>query len=556
MKTDKIIIVGGGSAGWMSAATLINQFPDKDITLIESPNIETIGVGENTLAGINNWRMLLGIKDEDFMPHCDATYKVSLRFENFYKLGDGGFHFPFGAVFEEGLIAGKNDWYFKKILDSNVPLGDYATFVYDTMAMVNTNTLTKDNEVLPVFDFERNAAYHFDAVQFGLWLRDHYCIPRGVKHIQEEIDKIDLDGDGYITTLNDKHTADLFIDCSGFKSLLLGKTLKEPFEDYSHIIPNNSAWAVRIPYKDIEKQMVNFSNAEALQNGWVWTIPTWSRLGVGYVYSDKYISDDNALEEFRNYLRFKGLNFQAPIEELSAYAESDDIRRMAPSQVSEKFAGKPTEFKHIKFGHIGIHKRLFVNNVCAIGLAAGFIEPLEAQGLFGVHEFLIKLVKVLQRETVTQWDRDVFNVMCKEGFDNFTEFVALHYALSHRDDSEYWRDITKKSFYDNRILKKIDNPVHTSNIFENIMKQKMEDNRYQLQGGIHTIATGMGWFPTDEITMASATAMDIKDVRQQIENRFSNSVRVRDDLVNFWTTSMKKELTTYQFMKEHIYDSV
>ena len=106
MKTDKIIIVGGGSAGWMSAATLINQFPDKDITLIESPNIETIGVGENTLAGINNWRMLLGIKDEDFMPHCDATYKVSLRFENFYKLGDGGFHFPFGAVFEEGLIAG------------------------------------------------------------------------------------------------------------------------------------------------------------------------------------------------------------------------------------------------------------------------------------------------------------------------------------------------------------------------------------------------------------------------------------------------------------------
>ena len=105
MKTDKIIIVGGGSAGWMSAATLINQFPDKDITLIESPNIETLGVGESTLAGINNWRILLGIEDKDFMPHCDANYKLSIKFENFYRIKDSGFHFPFGGLYEEGLIA-------------------------------------------------------------------------------------------------------------------------------------------------------------------------------------------------------------------------------------------------------------------------------------------------------------------------------------------------------------------------------------------------------------------------------------------------------------------
>mgnify|MGYP003641908617 FL=1 len=125
MKSNKILIVGGGSAGWMAAATLINQFPNKDITVIESPNIPTVGVGESTLGKINDWLELLGIKDKDFMPYTDASYKLSIRFEDFYKKNDGGFHYPFGDV-----IGDKELWFLKKKLNPKTPITDYANQHY------------------------------------------------------------------------------------------------------------------------------------------------------------------------------------------------------------------------------------------------------------------------------------------------------------------------------------------------------------------------------------------------------------------------------------------
>jgi tryptophan halogenase len=164
-------------------------------------------------------------------------------------------------------------------------------------------------------------------------LKNNYSMPKGVKHIQEDIISIEQDENG-IKSLYNKYTADLYIDCTGFKSLLLGETLKEPFESYADLLPNNSAWATRIPYKDKEKELVGYTNCTAIENGWVWNIPLWSRIGTGYVYSDKFIDDDSALKQFKNYLGTEDL-----------------------------------EFKKIKM-RVGIHKRLFVKNVCAIGLAA------------------------------------------------------------------------------------------------------------------------------------------------------------------------------------------
>ena len=504
MKTNKIIIVGGGSAGWMAAATLINQFPNKDIVVIESPNIPTVGVGESTLGQINDWLKLLDIKDKDFMPYTEASYKMSIRFEDFYKKGDGGFHFPFGRPVENEKLGVKQLWFIKKFLDPDTPISDYANQYYKNMALVNNNVLfeNKDNE-LDGFSFQFHTAYHFDATKFGIWLRDHYCKPRGVKHILEDINNIETNDDG-IVSLNSKHKADMFIDCTGFKSLLLGKTLNENFNDYSNLLPNNKAWATKIPYKNKSEELVPYTNCTAIENGWVWNIPSWKRIGTGYVYSDKYISDDNALQEFKKHLDSKG----------SDYSKS--------------------EFKNIKM-RVGIHDRIFVKNVCAIGLSAGFIEPLESNGLLSVHEFLLNLIKIMRRgdqDTISQWDKDSFNLECKTFFDKFAEFVAMHYALSHREDTKYWKDISNKSFYDNRI---------TENSLKEDMATKMGINKfYRSDNGVHCITTGMRYFGYD------VYENDLTDYEKY-------QLAIRNKEMNKWNIICKDKPKLIDYLRDNIH---
>ena len=198
---NKIIIVGGGSAGWMTAATLIREFPNRYITLIESPNIQITGVGESTTQLIQRWIDWLGIELKDFMPHTDATFKLSVRFQDFYKKGEH-YHYPFGDTDTTDHVAGLNDWWFRKILKPNIPNSEYADCICPSMALVNQNK----------FNPNQRFGFHFDAVKFGLWLRDNYCIPRGVKHIKEEVSSIQQDDDG-IVSLNKKYSADLYIDC-------------------------------------------------------------------------------------------------------------------------------------------------------------------------------------------------------------------------------------------------------------------------------------------------------------------------------------------------------
>lgn len=506
MKTNKIIIVGGGSAGWMAAATLISQFPNKDITVIESPNVPTVGVGESTLGQINKWLDLLDIKDEDFMPYTDASYKLSIRFEDFYKKDDGGFHYPFGSVVENEKLGLKQLWFLKKYLKPETPITDYANSLYQNMALVNNNTLFKnENNELENFDFKYDVAYHFDATKFGSWLKDQYCKPKGVKHILEDVKTIETNEDGIIS-LNNTHKADMYIDCTGFKSMLLGDTLKEHFNSYSHLLPNNKAWATRVPYKNKENELVPYTNCTAIENGWIWNIPSWERIGTGYVYSDKYVSDEEALNEFKRHLDKKG----------SDYSKS--------------------EFKNIKM-RVGIHDRLFVKNVCAIGLSAGFIEPLESNGLLSVHEFLINLVKVMKRgneDTISQWDRDSFNMVCKTFFDSFAEFVAMHYSLSHREDTKYWKDISNKSFLKNTIAKNKD--------FELNASAKMNDNLiYRNDGGIHCISTGMRYFGVDVLKDNSAKSNILM-------------IGLREKEVNKWNIICKDKPKLLQFLKDNIHN--
>ena len=494
----KIMIVGGGSAGWMTAATLIKFFPNKEITVIESPDVPTVGVGESTIFQIREWLRSLEIDTEDFIKHTDASYKLSIKFTDFYKKGES-FHYPFGQPDFTNNAKGFNDWWYKKFLIPDTPNSDFADCMFPQMGYVNNNT----------YDKKIPSAYHFDATKFGLWLKDRFCLPRGVKYIQEDIKDIQTDENGIVSLNNYK--ADLYIDCTGFKSMLLSGALKEEFESLEDLLPNNSAWATRMPYKNKEKELVPYTNCTAIQNGWVWNIPLWSRIGTGYVYSDKFISDDDALKQFKDYLG------------------KDDL-----------------EFRNIKM-RVGIHKRLWVKNVVAIGLSAGFIEPLESNGLFSVHEFVHILVRNLQREeNVSEFDRANFNYNCKMIFYNFAEFVASHYALSHRADTDYWRQNLKKDW-----SKEISNQLPTlKKGFLDLVNRRSFAYEYD-NSGYACISAGMHFGPTDIPSILKYNEEGIEKFKED----WFKVTNILNEKKELWDKQAKKADKLYKVVSQHYENS-
>jgi tryptophan halogenase len=511
-RINKIVVVGGGSAGWMTASTIIKQFPNMDVSVVESPNVPTVGVGESTIGGINNWMNLIGVVDTDFMKETDASYKLSIRFTDFYRKGSGSFHYPFGVPNLEGNLEGKNDWYYKKHIYPDTPNSDYAECMYSNMALVEANKIPTDDR-LEGFVFGRDTAYHFDATKYGAWLRDKICIPNGVKHISAEVTKVNTNqSDGIESLVLDNGeliTADLFIDCTGFKSLLLADALNEPFTSYSDILPNNSAWATRPQYTNKEEQLNTYTDCHAIGNGWVWTIPLWSRIGTGYVYSDKYISDEGALQEFKEHLTSKG------------------------------FDAENLEYKNIKM-RVGIHERVWVKNVAAIGLSAGFIEPLESNGLFTVHEFVTKLCRTINRDQyVSQTDIDAYNSACKQQFKSFAEFVAMHYAFSHRDDTEYWRDVGRRTYN-----------INKDSMFNVVDQERFFGHYYTNDyAGLHCILTGLGVYAQDTQSIISRNFPQ----KANWKGFFDQYIDKLNTKKQRWAHTVKDYPTIYNYLKNTIY---
>jgi tryptophan halogenase len=525
---NKIVIVGGGSAGWMTAAALVKAFPNKDIFVIESPNFPILGVGESTLGGINGYCEYLGINEKDFMSFTDASYKMSIKFTDFYEKDSGGFHYPFGNPFVKDTIAGMHDWFYKKYFYPDTPIDDFVKCYFPQAALFEQNkfSLNKYGQ-FDNYDPKWDVAYHFDAIKFGLWLKEKYCFPRGVRLISDTVEGAELSDKG-IEKLKlasgGAIDADLFIDCTGFKSLLLGEYLKEPFNSYSDMLPNNRAWATRIQYKDKEKELEPFTNSIALGNGWVWNIPSWERLGTGYVYSDKYISPEDAKEEFKQYLMSDKILFPRTREEVDAL-----------------------EFKDIPM-RVGMHERTFVKNVCAIGLSAGFIEPLESNGLFSVHEFLFKLIKTLERPAVTQWDRDVYNATVFGMWRNFAEFVALHYALSIRNDTPYWQANAERNYQKN--MHKVEPTTATG--FYALQADKMYNSRTPDLGGITWISVGMHYFMIDKLTIDKEL---LHTSPADSRNRFERMFKEYENRKERWMEAAKDKPSLYQYLKDNIHSN-
>lgn len=527
MKVKDIVIVGGGSAGWMTASILIKSFPNKKITVIESPSIPKVGVGESTYDGINYYLEYLGIDKDSFFAETDASIKLGIEFVDFYEKDSGSFLYPFGIADTSDTLWGMQDWMIEKYCYPEISNQTFAESYFPASFMIKHNTFY-DNEdnVLPNFDPRVHTAFHFDANKFGLWLKNRYCIPRGVGNTVVEIKDASVNNEerkiNYLVTENDeKIYADLFIDCTGFRSLLLGQYLKEPFINYNDILPNNRAWATQIPYKDIENELETTTRCTAIKNGWVWNIPLYSRLGSGYVYSDKFIDKDDALDEFKNYLL------------------SD---KMVSSRTKEEVDS--LSFKDIQI-RVGRHKNIWVNNVVAIGLSAAFIEPLESNGLFSVHEFLFQLVRSLQREFVSSWDIYSFNEKTKDTYEGFVEFVKLHYALSIRNDSDYWIS-NSKTQYDFERLPHTN--VGNANLFQ-MFEQKTKTYIPYPHGGFLTgvacISTGMNYPILDPISARMGEIQyNIKYI-DSMEIYFKNLENKR----NQWEFVAKNSPKLYDYLK-------
>jgi tryptophan halogenase len=425
----KIVIVGGGSSGWMTAAGLYKRFPDYDITLIESSEIPTIGVGESTLPSFTSFKNMLGLDDKDWMPQCNATYKLSIDFTNWDAKGTRvkNAFFDSDELTEDDRTKERAmTWFYKDKIKSShkdLPFIDY-TLSWGPM-------LTSNNKFMSEYaGFQLGAgmnAYHIDAGLFGAYLRK-YTVDRvnniigtvsDVKVVEGNVDRLVLEDGTEIR-------ADLFIDCSGFKRLLASK-VDQHLTSFSDILKNDSAWAVRVPYIDIRREMEHSTNATTLSSGWVWNIPLFNRIGTGYVYSSQFQSKEQALEEYKDFLTM-------PRNGSGASLSKDIIEEL--------------DFFHVDVKP-QVSKTPWTGNVVSIGLTSGFVEPLGSTGLHLTIEGVLNLISTLGSVSggITNIFRQEFNELMYKEWKTFANYISLHFALSRRYDTPYWRYISDKVSY-------------------------------------------------------------------------------------------------------------
>lgn len=419
---EKVVIVGGGTAGWMTASYLKAAFGDRvAITVVESGTIGTVGVGEATFSDIRHFFQFLDLREEDWMPACNATYKLAVRFQDWRRPGHHFYH-PFEQI-RSAYGFPLADWW---LSEGRTDRFDVDCFVMPSLcdlgrsprhlggALVDQNFSEKDGAVgLTMSEHQGKTqfpyAYHFEAALLAEFLAG-YSIDRGVRRVVDDVVDVRLDERGWIdhvvTAGHGDIGGDLFVDCTGFKGLLLNKALRVPFISYQDTLPNDSAVALRVPLDMKKRGIAPYTQATAQENGWIWTIPLFGRIGTGYVYASDYCSPEEAERTLREFVGPE-----------AADAEANHIRM-----------------------RIGRSERSWENNCVAVGLASGFVEPLESTGIFFIHHAIEQLVKYFPAGGGDPRDRDMYNAAIAHVMDGVREFLVVHYRSAARDDTQYWKD--------------------------------------------------------------------------------------------------------------------
>lgn len=399
---QRVVILGGGTAGWMTAAALIRLLPHAcTVELVESDEVGIVGVGEATLPHLRAFIETLGIDEAEFMRATHATFKLGIDFRDFGKKGDSYVH-PFGG-FGRDLNGVHFHHYWRRMQAEGRGDDLFAYSVANVMGARKrfARPAADPASILSTFGY----AYQFDATLFGPFLRS-WAIARGVLRTEGRVVAVEQDGEsGDVTGLRlqsgTRVEGDLFVDCSGFAGLLIGKALFEDWEDWSHWLPCDRA--VAVPCTSPAGGIEPYTRATAMTAGWRWRIPLQHRVGNGYVYSSSHIADQDAADA-----------------------------------IVAALEGTPLADPRLLRFRAGRRKRSWSHNVVSVGLASGFLEPLESTSIYLAQSAITQLIELFPTGPVRNADRNEFNRIADNEYDRIRDFLILHYHATTRDDSSFW----------------------------------------------------------------------------------------------------------------------
>lgn len=410
-----VVILGGGTAGWLTAGILAAEHLAADgsglkVTLIESPDIKPIGVGEGTWPTMRSTLLKIGVSETDFFRYCDASFKQGIKFSGWVDGSDqDAYYHPLELPMGFNQIDLAGSWQFFR---DDIKFADAVCF----QNILCDRNLAPKQLATPEYAAVANYAYHFSAEKLGAFLHEHCVKKLGVEYVSGSLHEVKVNASGDIACLALKGgkevNGDLFVDCSGANALLLGKHFNIPLKSQKHILFNDTALAVQVPYPSQDSPIASVTHATAQTNGWIWDIGLPSRKGVGHVYASEFTSEEAATEQLQRYIA-QSLGQQK--------ADSLSIR---------KIQYEP-----------GYREKFWHKNCVAIGMSGGFVEPLEATALVMIEAAATLLsVDLPSSRLVMDAIARRFNHRFNYYWQTTIDFLKLQYHLTNRTDSEYWRE--------------------------------------------------------------------------------------------------------------------
>lgn len=470
------VILGGGTAGWMAACLIAKQWPQHKITVVESPDIGTIGVGEGSTPQLKAFFETLGLSESEWMPKCNATYKAGISFHGWSERpGFESYFHPFHTQID-GFTEQQFAFHTRaRRTGRDVWAHPDRFFLPARLAADRRAPLAPDN-----FPFSIGYGYHFDAALVGRTLRDHATKRLKIIHLERTVSDVVLDSSGNVRSLraegDETISGDFFLDCSGFGGVIIQRALGEPFRPFAENLFNDRA--VAMPTPNDENEIPSETRATALSAGWAWKIPLTGRAGNGYVYSSRYLDADAAETELRTHLGLLDADVKA---------------------------------RHLQM-NVGRVERSWVKNCLAVGLSQGFIEPLEATALHIVQATVEGFIDAFENGGMTNKHASEFNETIGGRYDGIRDYIVAHYRMNQRSDTDYWRDNARNERLSDNLKAVMTAWFTGADLTAEI--QNLDIGRYYSSLSWHCLLAGYGTFPPQGKLVASTEGLDLADMSQ------------------------------------------